>query len=167
MFVFCKLTGIYGKKVFFKFILHYLQLQESYSEHAKKTAIEIANDPVPHELNNCKDTKTKCRLYWCLIEFIDWRYSQSCWYFRSCFVKYAPLTLSGRGLGGVQLYWRPYSAGVSHCVSDQIQNLQNCYTTPNKNLRGEGATDRKTPASKSLYRLIFLDNDIWHCFLSV
>ncbi len=23
-----------------------------------------------------------CRLYWCLIEFIDWRYSQSCWYFR-------------------------------------------------------------------------------------
>ncbi len=24
----------------------------------------------------------KCRLYWCLIEFIDWRYSQSCWYFR-------------------------------------------------------------------------------------
>jgi hypothetical protein len=23
-----------------------------------------------------------CRLYWCLIEFIDWRDSQSCWYFR-------------------------------------------------------------------------------------
>jgi hypothetical protein len=23
-----------------------------------------------------------CRLYWCLLEFIDWRYSQSCWYFR-------------------------------------------------------------------------------------
>jgi hypothetical protein len=23
----------------------------------------------------------KFRLYWCLIEFIDWRYSQSCWYF--------------------------------------------------------------------------------------
>jgi hypothetical protein len=33
-----------------------------------------------HRLNNYKDTK--CRLYWCLIEFIDWRYSQSCWYFR-------------------------------------------------------------------------------------
>jgi hypothetical protein len=25
----------------------------------------------------------------------------------------------------------------------------------------------KTPAAKSLYRSIFLDNDIWHCFLSV
>ncbi len=25
----------------------------------------------------------KCRLYWCLIEFIDWRYNQSSWYFRS------------------------------------------------------------------------------------
>ncbi len=29
-----------------------------------------------------------------------------------------------------------------------------------------GQTD-KTPAEKSLYRPIFLDNDIWHCFLSV
>jgi hypothetical protein len=34
-----------------------------------------------HELINYKDTKTKCRVYWCLIEFIDWRYSQSCWHF--------------------------------------------------------------------------------------
>jgi hypothetical protein len=25
-----------------------------------------------------------------------------------------------------------YSAGVLHSVSDQIQNLQNCFTTPNK-----------------------------------
>jgi hypothetical protein len=30
-----------------------------------------------HGLINRKDTKTKCRLYWCLIEFIDRRYSQS------------------------------------------------------------------------------------------
>ncbi len=28
---------------------------------------------------------TKCRLYWCLIEFIDRRYRQSCWYFRPLF----------------------------------------------------------------------------------
>ncbi len=28
-----------------------------------------------------KISNPKCRLYWCLIEFIDWRYSQSCWYF--------------------------------------------------------------------------------------
>jgi hypothetical protein len=32
-----------------------------------------------------KTPNSKCRLYWCLIEFIDWRYSQSCWYFRPLF----------------------------------------------------------------------------------
>jgi hypothetical protein len=47
-----------------------------------------------HELINFKDATTKCRLYWCLIEFIDWRYSQSCWYFRPSFVNYCPLTFS-------------------------------------------------------------------------
>jgi hypothetical protein len=25
-----------------------------------------------------KTPNPKCRLFWCLIEFIDWRYSQSC-----------------------------------------------------------------------------------------
>ncbi len=29
-----------------------------------------------------KRPNPECCLYWCLIEFIDWRYSQSCWYFR-------------------------------------------------------------------------------------
>ncbi len=29
-----------------------------------------------------KTPNHKCRLYWCLIEFIDWKYSRSCWYFR-------------------------------------------------------------------------------------
>ncbi len=36
-------------------------------------------------------------------------------------------------MGGVELCCRPYSAGVLHSVSDQIQNLQNCFTAPNKN----------------------------------
>ncbi len=36
------------------------------------------------------------------------------------------------GWGDVELCCRPYSAGVLHSVSDQIQNLQNCYTIPNK-----------------------------------
>ncbi len=36
----------------------------------------------------------KCRLYWCLIEFIDWRYSQSLWYFRPLLWTSAPLTFS-------------------------------------------------------------------------
>ncbi len=33
----------------------------------------------------------KCRLYWYLIEFIEWRYSQSCWYFRPLLWTVAPL----------------------------------------------------------------------------
>ncbi len=44
-------------------------------------------------LINYKDTKTKCRLYWYLIEFLDWRYSQSYWYFRPSFVNYWPSNL--------------------------------------------------------------------------
>jgi hypothetical protein len=39
----------------------------------------------------------------------------------------------GRGGGGVEMYCGPYSAGVLNSVSDQIQNLKNCFTTPNKN----------------------------------
>ncbi len=49
--------------------------------------------PPPHGLINYKDTKTKCRLYWCLIEFIVWRNSESCWYFRPSFVNYCPANL--------------------------------------------------------------------------
>ena len=37
-----------------------------------------------------------------------------------------------RGGGDVELCCGPYSAGVLHSVSDQIQNLPNCSTTPNK-----------------------------------
>ncbi len=36
--------------------------------------VELTN-----ERRNYKTQNPKCRLYWCLIEFIDWRYSQSCW----------------------------------------------------------------------------------------
>ncbi len=32
--------------------------------------------------NNYEEPNPKCRLYWCLIEFIDWRCTQSCWYFQ-------------------------------------------------------------------------------------
>ncbi len=53
-------------------------------------------DGLAHGVVNYKDTKRKCRHLknWpvmglcgrCLLEFIDWRYSQSCWYFRPSFV---------------------------------------------------------------------------------
>ncbi len=47
-------------------------------------------------------------------------------------------------------------------VPDQIQNLQNCSTTPNKNLGGEGASDT---CHKAPVHVNFLDDDILHCCL--
>jgi hypothetical protein len=41
-----------------------------------------------------KTPNHKCRLYWCSIEFIDWRHSQSCWYVRLRLWTSAPLTFS-------------------------------------------------------------------------
>jgi hypothetical protein len=40
------------------------------------TTVERRVECLAHGLIKYKDTKTKCRLYWCLIEFIDWRYRQ-------------------------------------------------------------------------------------------
>ncbi len=40
-----------------------------------------------------KTPNPKCRLYWSLIEFIDWRYGQSCWYFRPPLVNKRPSNL--------------------------------------------------------------------------
>jgi hypothetical protein len=94
-----------------------------------------ANLTIDHGLIIHKNTKTKCRLYWEIIKFTDWRYIQSiqsCWYFRPRFVTYCPSNfLSGsppplpkvkvlyiqtvcgcEGVGSVELCWRPYSAGV-------------------------------------------------------
>jgi hypothetical protein len=53
---------------------------------------ESSSEGADHGLINYKDTKTKCRLYWCSVEFIDLRYSQSCWNFRPSFVNYCSLT---------------------------------------------------------------------------
>ncbi len=40
--------------------------------------------------------------------------------------------MGGGGGGGGELCSRPYSSGILHSVSDQIQNLRNFFTTPNK-----------------------------------
>ncbi len=67
-------------------------------------------------------------------------------------VQYKQTVCGWEGMGGwgVELCWRPYSAGVLHSVSDQVQNLQNCSATPKQKLRrGEGVrhidTRRKVP----------------------
>ncbi len=47
-------------------------------------------------------------------------------------VQYMQTVCDCGGGGEVEVYCGPYSAGVLHSVSDHIQNLQNCFTTPNK-----------------------------------
>ncbi len=47
-----------------------------------------------HGLSNYKDTTTKCRLHWCLIEFIDWRHSQHVGIFYPVLWAIATLTFS-------------------------------------------------------------------------
>ncbi len=80
--------------------------------------------PTRHEPINYKDTKTKYRLYLCLVEFIDWSHVEI---FDPAVWTIAPLTfLSGSppppllpfpkskynmgGGGGVVFFWRPNSA---------------------------------------------------------
>jgi hypothetical protein len=62
--------------------------REKFLRHLGKIHCEIENNRVPARMNvnvQCmgqiiiKTPNPKCRLYWCLIEFIDWIYSQSCW----------------------------------------------------------------------------------------
>ncbi len=65
----------------------------------------------------------------------------------------------GGGVGDVELCCRPCSAGVLHSVSDQIQNLQNCFTTP-----------KKWPVKTTLkvHKIEnFFDSDFWICVISL
>ena len=48
-------------------------------------------------------------------------------------VQYMQTVCDCGGGGGIEMYCGPYSARVIYSVSDQIQNLQNCFATPNKN----------------------------------
>jgi hypothetical protein len=124
-----------------------------------------AMDRTAHGLINCKDAKTKCRLYWRLIEFIDWRFSQSCWYLRPSFVSYCLSNLlSGSPAPPPPFLKSKYSMyrqcvagsgwGVLSCVENHIlqefnilfltrfRTYEIATTPPSKNLGGDGASDR-------------------------
>jgi hypothetical protein len=61
-----------------------------------------------------KSQNFKCRLHWCLIECIDWRYRQPVSHVGifdpSC--ELLPRVAVCGGGGGVELCCRPYSAGI-------------------------------------------------------
>jgi hypothetical protein len=61
--------------------------------------------------------------------------------------------------GDAESCWRPYSAGVQHSVSDQIQNLY-------KQKPGRGAGLRKIKTCRKVpLQVNFLDDDILHFLL--
>ncbi len=100
----------------------------------------------------------------CLIEFIDWRYCQSCWYFWPSFVNYCSLTFSLVHLppfpkSKYSIYRQCVARkawGVLSCVGDHIlqefntlfltrfRTYKSSSTTPNKNLGEEGVSDYNT-----------------------
>ncbi len=69
-----------------------------------------------------KTPNPNCRLYWCLIEFVDWRYSQSCWYFRPLlwtsalhwltFPPPLPCVNKWMGSGCVESIYRSYTLSI-------------------------------------------------------
>ncbi len=69
--------------------LHNLFQAQSYNQFWQDSAWVIAMDQI-----TIKTSNQKCRLQtlpWYLIEFVDWRRSQSCWYFRPALWTVAPL----------------------------------------------------------------------------
>ncbi len=105
---------------------------------------QFYTDACHYELINYKDTKTKCRLYWCLIEFMDWRYSQSsqaCWYFQPSFMNYCTSNL----LSGSSPSFPPFPKTIF------CRSLTLCFwpdSEPTKSRRGGGPqTDIHLPQS--------------------
>ncbi len=101
--------------------------------------------------NTIKTPNPKCRHYWRLIELIDRRYSQSCWYFRLLLWTRAPLTFSL-----VHLPPPPFP-----CINNyRGMYSKTIHTVCNGGGRGSGASDRSTHAAQYLLWSILKKADI-------
>ncbi len=124
----------------------------------------------------------KCRLYWCLIEFIGWRYRQSCRYFRPllctsasnfltgslppsppslCMNKYRGTVCNGGG-GGDWVVWRA-STGVIHCVClTKFRTYKIVLPPQTKTQEGRGPqTDKHLPCRKVPLQVNFQEKPTW------
>ncbi len=63
-----------------KFLRYGIDVAEYYLS-SSGTGLSAAEYRYGMDQIDIKTPNPKCRLY-CLVEFINWRYSQSCWYFR-------------------------------------------------------------------------------------
>jgi hypothetical protein len=78
-----------------------------------------------------------------LLVFIDWRYSQSCWYFRPSFVNYRPSNLLSGSPPHPSLLpkvkdieWLREGKGVLSCVGDHIhQDLNTLFLNGFRNYK--------------------------------
>ncbi len=104
-----QMSWCFNYSKFMHVILHhtvlYCTVHVFYRTGVRENCFEtLGSEEVIHWLINYLDTNKKCRhlknlpakgLFGrCLSEFIDWRYSQSCRYFRPSFVNCCPLTFS-------------------------------------------------------------------------
>ncbi len=94
-----------------------------------------------------------------LIEFTDWRYSQSCWYFLPGLWTITPLTFSlvnsptpplPLPLWISILYARIRGGGMGSQEGGGLRQIKHLPQSP-----------------FTIYRSIILDNDMWNCFLSI
>ncbi len=112
---------------------------------------------------NIKTPNPKCHLHWYLIEFIDWRYSQPCWYFRPLLwtsalptptLLHFPLHLS---CVNRYVFIQCVTGGGIGLCGKHLQELYTVYFTRfqiQKPRRGGGLRQINT-CCKSLYREIF------------
>ncbi len=131
-----------------------------------------------------KTPNPKCRISWCLIEFIDWKYCQPCWYSPPLLWTSAPLTFSL-----VHLPHPPPPSLCEYWISTGICNYSVC----NRGWRGLGCVVSKYRRMLSIlytriqcvqymgfwasrqintcrkfhYTSIFLDDDIFQMLLWV
>ncbi len=82
----------------------------------------------------------------CLSEFIDWKYSQSCWYFRPSFVNCSPLTFSL-----VQLSPPPSPLPSVNSYTVYTYSIQ-CVRGGCYGVLGQRNTSRKVPLQVNFFR---------------
>ncbi len=69
---------------------------------------------------NYKGTKTNCHFYWYLIEYINWRHSQLCWYFWPSFVNYCPSNLLSGSPPPLHPFAKSSTVYYRQCVAGRV-----------------------------------------------
>jgi hypothetical protein len=130
----------------------------------------------PMDKLTIKTPNPKCRLYWCLIEFIDWRYRQSCRYFRPSFVNwchsnlFSDLPYPSPPLPKVKVQYTDSvrlwgGCRVLSCVVDHIlQEFITLFLTRFRTYKIATPPQTKTPVKTTFFRDWCLYSSFVHVF---